>query len=397
MRHPRFAAALLVLFCASNLFPQGAGQLDQLVEEGDKALSEHRYADAETAYEKVRSLQPAVAEIHAKLGVAYFQEGKFEQAASALRQALKLKPGLPRADTLLAMSLSELGRYSEALPGLEKSFRKSSDPALKRMTGLQLERTYTGLAQDEKAAEVALELNRLFPDDPEILYHTGRILGNFTFLTMQKLSKVAPSSVWRYQAAGEAYESQGDFDLAILQYRKVLELDPSRRGIHFRLGRALALRAQKASAGVNADAEIAREYEQELELDPTNANAAYELGELNRKSRQLEKARSLFAAAVKYDPDFDEAQIGLGRVLAALGQPSQALEHLRKAVSLNPRSGVAYYQLARIEGALGHAAEQQKALAEYQRLRDQQAVEENRAIFSGRAATKQQIESEAAQ
>jgi tetratricopeptide (TPR) repeat protein len=397
MRHPRLAAALTLLFCASNLFPQGANQLDQLVDEGDRALSEHRYADAETAYEKVRSLQPAVAEIHAKLGVIYFQEGKFEQAASALRHALKLKPGLPRADTLLAMSLSELGRYSEALPGLEKAFRKSPDPALKRMTGLQLERTYTGLAQDEKAAEVALELNRLYPNDPEVLYHTGRILGNFTFLTMQKLAQVAPSSVWRYQAAGEAYESQGDFDLAILQYRKVVELDPSRRGIHFRLGRALALRAKKSSAGAAADAEIAREYEQELELDPTNANAAYELGELNRKSRRLEKARDLFAVAVKYDPEFDEAQIGLGRVLAALGQPSQALEHLRKAVSLNPRSGVAYYQLARVEGALGHPAEQEKALAEYQRLRDQQAVEENKAIFSAREATKQQIESEAAQ
>src|SRR5439155_23955009 len=58
----------------------------------------------------------------------YFQERKFDKAVPALRQAIKLNPRLVKSATLLAISLSELGRYSEALPGLEKSFqdRKST-------------------------------------------------------------------------------------------------------------------------------------------------------------------------------------------------------------------------------------------------------------------------------
>ena len=61
------------------------------------------------------------------------------------------------------------------------------------MCGLQLLRAYSGLRRDSKAVEVALELNRLYPDDPEVLYHTGRIFGNFAFLNMQKLAQVAPA------------------------------------------------------------------------------------------------------------------------------------------------------------------------------------------------------------
>ena len=221
----------------SMLAQSSEGLRQRYAEEGEKALESNRYGDAEKAFEKLRELEPGVAEVHLKLGVIYFQQGKFQPAVTALRQALKLKPGLPNGDILLAMSLAELGHYREALPGLEKGFRRSSDAALKRMAGLQLERAYTGLRRDSQAVEVALELNKLYPDDPEVLYHGGRLFGNFAYLSMQKLAQVAPSSVWRHQASGEAYESQGNVDLAVAEYREVLKLSPGRPGIHLRLGR----------------------------------------------------------------------------------------------------------------------------------------------------------------
>jgi hypothetical protein len=77
------------------------------------------------------------------------------------------------------------------------------------MCGLQLLRAYPGLRRESKAVEVALDLNRLYPDDPEVLYHTARIFGSAAFLNMQKMAQVAPASVWRHQAEAEAYESQG--------------------------------------------------------------------------------------------------------------------------------------------------------------------------------------------
>ena len=382
----------------SMLAQSSEGLRQRYAEEGEKALESNRYGDAEKAFEKLRELEPGVAEVHLKLGVIYFQQGKFQPAVTALRQALKLKPGLPNADILLAMSLAELGHYREALPGLEKGFRRSSDAALKRMAGLQLERAYTGLRRDSQAVEVALELNKLYPDDPEVLYHGGRLFGNFAYLSMQKLAQVAPSSVWRHQASGEAYESQGNVDLAVAEYREVLKLSPGRPGIHLRLGRVILSRAFGGNARPDDLTEASKEFALELETDPTNANAAYELGEIQRRAGEFAKACELFGTAVKYYPDFQEAQVGMGRALISLQKPGEALPHLRKAIELNPEDDVPYYHLAQVYGALGKQAEQQKALADFRRLRSLKASKGEAAknIYSPGEATKQELDPNAA-
>ena len=383
----------LLLFCFAGLHvfaqPSASDPRERYFREGEAALAAGRYEEAARAYEHLRKLDAGSAEVHARLGLIYFQQGQFTQAVPVLRQALKLKADLPNAGILLAMSLSELGRYAEALPGLEKGFSRPGDTPLKRMSGLQLQRTYTGLGRDNDAVRVSLELTRLYPDDAEVLYHSSRVFANYAYLTTRKLAEAAPNSVWRHQAAGEAYESQGNYDLAIVRYREVLALDPRRPGIHFRLGRVLLARAQ----GVDSQEEARKEFEQELQLDPTNANAAYELGEIERKAGRIGKAREYFEAAVKFYPEFEEALVGLGKVLIALGKPDAALPHLQKAIAMNPAGDVAYFQLSRAHQALGNAAGQQKALAEFRRLRSEKAREE---IFSLRGVTRQEVDPEAA-
>jgi len=370
-----------------------AGQLDRYAQEAQRALAEQRYDDAARAYEKLRDLSPQTAEVHAQLGLVYFQQHAFARAVPSLRQALKLQPGLPKVDILLALCLSELGQYKEALAGLRKAFKQTADDPLRRLAGLQLTRAYTGLEEDDKAVEVALELGRLYPDDPEVLYHGGRLFGNFAYLQTMKLRKVAPDSVFMHQAAGEANESQGYYDAAIREYREVLALGPGRPGIHFRIGRSLMLRAKQLS---DADASSARteavkEFEEELRLDPTSADAAYELGEIHRRAGELDRAAELFDLAVKHYPDFEEARIGLARVLITQRKPEQAVSQLQKAISLNRANEVSYYQLAVAYGRLGQAAEQQKALAEFQRLRAQKRERED-LMFAPRQVTKQELD-----
>ena len=379
--------------CAFYASAQSADPVEKYSEQGQQALALGNYAEAEAAFEKLRELEPGVAEVHANLGVIYFQEKKFELAVSALRQALNLKPKLAKSATLLAVSLSELGRYREALPGLEKGFRESTDPQTKRMCGLQLLRAYSGLRQDRKAVEVALELNRLYPHDPEILYHTGRIFGNFAFLNMQELSQVAPASVWRHQAEAEAYESQGSNDAAISEYRQVLSVDPRRPGIHYRLGRTLLARSRQSNTPEDVTA-AAKEFAQELEIDRGNANAAYELGEIHRNAAEFDDAQKLFEMAVQYHPDFEEAQLGLGSVLMSLQKPDLALPHLQKAVALDAGNEVSWYRLSQVQGMLGHESEQRKTFAEFQRLRNQKSSQQEagKQIFSPDEVTRQQLD-----
>src|SRR5579863_6396722 len=109
---------ILVLVSLSGLAVNGqsgdTSQLQKYLDEGERALAEHHNDQAEKAFEKLAELDPGSAELHAKLGVIYFQDRKFDQAVAALREASKLRPGLPNADIFLSMSLSELGRFSEA-------------------------------------------------------------------------------------------------------------------------------------------------------------------------------------------------------------------------------------------------------------------------------------------
>lgn len=359
---------------------------------GQQALAAGRYSEAQTDYEKLAKLEPGVAEVHATLAVIDFKLRDYELAVSEVQTAQRLKPSLPKLDSLLGMAQAELGRFAEALPALEKGFKQSADAEVRRMCGLQLERAYTGLKRDSKAVEVAMELNRLYPDDPEILYQTGKIYGNFAFLTMQKLAQVAPSSVWRHQAAAEADESQGSYSLAITEYRQVLALEPDRPGVHYRLGRTLLARSYQGTSTQDT-AEAAKEFEQELQRDPRNANAAYELGEIRRKSGQFDEAQKLFEAALKNYPNFEEAHLGLASVLLSLQKPELALPHLHKALELNAQNEVAWYRLGQVQKGLGNTAEQQKAFAEYRRLHDkanqQSGIEP---VFSSREVTKQAVD-----
>lgn len=388
-----------LLVCFLSLALSMPGQQSSFTEEyesAQRALSSGDYPEAQRRFEKLAAANPAFAEVHANLGLIYFQQRKFELAVPELRRALKLKPALTNSRYILAMSLSELGQFAESLPGLEKGFR-SSDREMKRMCGLQLERAYSALKRDGDAVKTALEMERLYPNDPEVQYHDGKIFGNIAFLTMQKLWSAAPDSIWKHQAEAEALESQGSYEAAIGQYHDVLARDPRRPGIHYRLGRIYLSRLQKG--GSAEDAALAKqEFENELELDPGNGNAAYELAEMARNAGQYESAQKFFEAALKGHADFEEAHLGLAATLIALQKPDLAVSHLKDAIALNHDNEVAWWRLAQAERALGNSGEQKNALAEFQRLHAQASPREPaKDLFSPREVTQQQLDAGAPQ
>jgi tetratricopeptide (TPR) repeat protein len=255
--------------------------------------------------------------------------------------------------------------------------------------GLQLQRAYTGLERHANAVGVALQLTHLYPDDPEILYHASRLHANFAFLTLRSLAQVAPDSLWVHLAAGEANESLGLDDRALQEYRAVAAIDPKRPGIHFRLGRVLLARAERVGS---TQSEAIKEFAQELENDPTNANSAYEIAEIHRKAGDLREARTFFETALMHYPDFEEALVGLGRALIALEQPKLAIPHLDRAIGLNPKSEVAYYQLAQAHRALDDIPAHEKALAIFEQLRNASERTAAAKAFARPEVTKQKLD-----
>ncbi len=379
-------AGALVAQSVSNEVLQSAYQA------AERAFQEQRLGEAAAGYERLAELTPKTAEVHAKLGLIYYVAGSFRDAVPTFRRALELKPGLPSVATLLAISLAQLGEYDEALPGLEKGFEQPADSAWQRLVGLELQRVYVALDRTTEAGRITSRLTSLYPDDPEVLYHAGRFHADMATTAMRRLVSIAPDSVWGHQAAAEALESQGNYGLAIVEYRKAMEKQPGRPGVHHSIARAM--QASEGQAGTDLDA--LDEFRNELHVDPSNALAAYEAGEILRKASRHQEARAMFDQAVAHRPGFGLARVGLGRVLRELEEPEDARVHLEAAVRLMPENEVARYQLALVYRTLGDLGGAQREMGEFQRLRRNKSSEPSRSGPLGRVeeATPQVLEPE---
>jgi tetratricopeptide (TPR) repeat protein len=336
-------------------------------EAGQKAMASGHYEEARQNFEQLAKLDPNIAEVHATLVAIYFKLRQYDLSAREVRTAQKLKPSLPRLDSLMGLSLAELNQFDEALPLVEKGFRQTADPEIRRMCGLQLLRAYPGLKRDSDAVETSLALNKLYPDDPEVLYHTGRIYGSFAYTVMTRLKDDAPGSIWTLQAQGELHEAQKEYEEAIFTFNHILELDPRRPGIHYRLGRVYLSRFRDGQKSEDREA-AQREFMAELTIDPGNGNASYELASIQTDLGNLDEATKLYEQIVERYPDFEEALVGLGGVYLDSQKPTQALEVLERAIKLNPKDDIAWYRIARADRATGNKEGQQKALATFQEL-----------------------------
>ncbi len=364
-------ALTLLLGCfwlqAPSSYAIGQDDGASYAEAGQKALAAGHYGEARENFEKLAKQEPSVAEVHATLAAIYFKQRQYELSVKEVRTAKKLKPALPNVDSLLGLSLSELNQFEEALPLLEKGFDQTADSEVKRMCGLQLLRAYTGLGRDSDSVVTSIRLNKLYPDDPEVLFHTGRIYGNFAFLTMTKLHDKAPNSIWTLQAQGELHESQKEYEEAIFTFKHVLELDPHRPGIHYRLGRIYLSRFREGQKAEDREA-AQREFSAELAIDPGNGNASYELANIQTDLGNLDEAARLYEQVLERYPNFEEALVGLGGVYLDSQKPQQAVSVLEHATELNPKDDVAWYRMARADRATGNKEGQQRALSIFQQL-----------------------------
>jgi len=121
---------------------------------------------------------------------------------------------------------------------------------------------------------------------------------------------------------GDAYEAAGRYEEAAAAYQKAVELKPDQAGYYNNLGNALARLGKVQEAGVA--------YEKSASLDPVNAASAWR---------------------------------NFGIVLYNANKMKEAIEPLRKATGLEPKSAQTWYLLgAALVGAMGFKQEGDKVI-----------------------------------
>jgi tetratricopeptide (TPR) repeat protein len=105
-----------------------------------------------------------------------------------------------------------------------------------------------------------------------------------------------------------------------------------------------------------------------LELEPTMAAAATNLGNLVYQQGTLQEARRLYEQALEHDPSQPEARYNLANVLEDLGQTELAISELRRVCSAHAEFADAHYNLGVILARVGGVSQARRSFERYLEL-----------------------------
>lgn len=289
--------------------------------------AEKQYRSAQFELEKANALQPETFETLYNLGQAYLRGGDLKKAELVLTRCLTMKPESPEALYLLAQAYADQTRSVDAL-------------------------------------ELLVRAHKLAPENTDIIFLLARVSMTQNYfedaipLLESGIAK-APRRADLHAALGESYFMSGKADLAIEEFKRLVEIDPSARsfafiGLSYRhLGRF----------------DEARKYFAEgLKRDPRNASCLFNMGYIEGRQGNQAKAEELFQQALRANPEFSDALFELANLRVAAKQYAEAAVLLRKYVRISRDPAAGYYKLAMVERNLKQFDAAQRDLKVFQTL-----------------------------
>jgi tetratricopeptide (TPR) repeat protein len=355
-----FIAVALVLCAHSAAQAQGGDNevtpaVQRLYAEANAAS---QGGDDATAIEKYRSiikLAPHLAAAYNNLGGLYFDQHDYAHAAEVLRRGLELNPNMQTAAAILGMSYVQLGDNDKAEPLLRRALHANpKDDKIEMMLARML-------INEKKFDEAARHLNDFLarnPKDQQAWYLLGKTYLQLSEDALKKINEIDPDSVVAHEIAGEIDESMHNYDLALVEYKKAVDLAPQKPGTHMHMGDAYWYIGKWKSAQT--------EFRAELKNDPYNCMAHWKLANAILEANDSnDEALSEANAAIKRCPTLMQARVDRARALVRLGKQPDALPDLLVAEKDSPREPSIHFLLANVYRSQGNSAEAQKEMQTY--------------------------------
>ncbi|HVN04816.1 MAG TPA: tetratricopeptide repeat protein [Bryobacteraceae bacterium] len=352
----------VVLFAPLALRAQsGSGddpRVQELYGQARAAQSHGDLAGAIAKYEEILKIAPRLGPAYNNLGALYFRQREFQKAAKVLEAGLKISPGMPSASALLGISLYEMGEYAKARPLLEAALR--ANPGDKNAQ-LYLVHDLTELGDYEAAESHLRQLAGREPKDQETWYLLAKTYMRLSEQALAKMNAIDPNSVVAHELSGEMMEAMNNFDGAVVQLKKAVEMAPQRPGTHYKLGGAYLGLSDLDSA--------MQQFRAELTVDPGSCRAWWKVGMVVlQKNGNADEALTDINKAFAMCPDLNEARVDRARALAKLNRNAEAAADLEIAVKADPSEPSTHFLLARVYRALGRTQEAQAEMQTYSKL-----------------------------
>ena len=339
-----------------------AGALEQQVQ---KYLQEQKPQLAIPVLREIISLDPKNLNAQGNLGVLLFFQGSYAEAIPHMRAALQLQPDIWRIEALVGIAEKRTGDPKEAQNDLERAFPNLDEKKIQILAGLELIDLYSASARLDKALSVAVKLQELAPEDPQILFVTYQISRQMMDQSLLGMMMVAPDSAEMHMIMARELGRQGNPANAIAQYREAVRLNPMLPGAHFELAEQL-----RASSDPALNAQAEDEYKAAIQVNQYDEKSWRQLGGIMAGKGDLKTAEENYRKALALQPQDSDAKTGLAIVLISLNRTSEAISLLESALKDDPTNTVAHYRLSGLYRRAGRTADSQRAMDAFQRYKD---------------------------
>jgi len=358
------ASILAVSFIGSSaaqVSDEVTPDVQQLYAQAKSAQQRNDNATAVEKYREMIKLAPHLAAAYNNLGMLYFNEHDYAKTVDVLKHGLRLNPNMPSASAMLGMSYFQLGEDEKAEPFLQAGLRANPADDQVEMTLAQI------LVQEKKLDEAASHLNNYLtrnPKNQEAWYLLGKAYMQMSENALKQIDEIDPNSVVAHEIAGEIDASMHNYDLALVEYKKAIDLAPQAPGTHMHMGDTYWNLEKWESAG--------EEFKAELANDPNNCLARWKLGNSMLEANQSnENALAELNRSIDRCPTLMQARVDRARALVRLGRQPDALSDLLMAEKDSPREPTVHFLLAAVYRAQGNTAEAQREMVTYGTLQQE--------------------------
>ena len=143
-----------------------------------------------------------------------------------------------------------------------------------------------------------------------------------------------PEDLMGYFFLGYGYYELGEFETAIEQYSKAIELDPTQDGLYSERGTTYSQLGEYELA--------LKDFDQAIALYPNYEKAYGNRAEVYLILERYEEALADYMKSIEIDPNFEFGYQGIADVYYQLGDIEKSIEYATKAIELNPTYALAY-------------------------------------------------------
>lgn len=356
---PLLTACLLSIPVVQDIAAQGEDevtpQVQGLYAQAKQAQQRGDNATAIEKYKAMLKLAPHLAAGYNNLGMLYFNAHDYVHASETLKRGLELNPNMPSASAMLGMSYFQMGEDGKAEPLLIKALKAKPGDNQVEMVLVHI------LINEKKFDEAVSHLNAFLarnPKDQEAWYLLGKSYVQLSENALKKINEIDPDSVVAHEITGEVDESMHNYDLALVEYKKAIDLAPQEPGTHMHMGDAFWNMSKWESAQA--------EFKAELVNDPNNCLAHWKLANsILEGNDSNEEALAETNKAIERCPALMQARVDRARALVRLGKQPEALPDLLMAEKETPSEPSIHFLLAAVYRAQGKSAEAQQEMKTY--------------------------------